>query len=165
VKAGLSADVLQHLQPCQLREFGRNPGTIDKCVAHVDIKLKGYGKALFQQPRGDEDTLGVAGIDITMANGPFQRLAVKTLRHQRLVAVTNGQRHKVKGLAVQGRGNGARHRLYDPLQFVRGEHDLARGGIANAVRCLAYTRLTNDLVDAPQRRIDYLTHVIILTYG
>src|SRR5581483_1080330 len=134
-------------------------------MAHVDIELKGNGKALFQQPGRDEDTLSVAGINVAMAKCAFHWRAVKALRYQSFVAFANGKRHKVEGLAVQGGGNGARHRAHNPLQIIRGKHDLAGGGIADAVRRLAHPRIANDVMDAPELCIDCLTHVIILTYG
>src|SRR6185437_13095961 len=100
-----------------------------------------------------------------MAGGPFRRRAIKALCDHRLVAVANGERHKVKSLALQRRGNWARHGADDPLKIVGREHDFARGGIADTVGRLVDSRIANNLLRGAELRIDRLTHAIILTYS
>ena len=100
-----------------------------------------------------------------MANGSVRRWSVKALSHQRFVPVANGQRHKVEGLALQGRSDRVRHRAYDSLQIVGRKHDLTGGGIADTVGCLVDSRIANNLLRGAELRIDGLTHVIILTYS
>jgi len=91
--------------------------------------------------------------------------AVKALGDHSLVAIANGQRHKVKSFALQRGSNWARHSANDPLQIVRWEHDLARGGVTDAVGCLVDSRVANNLLRGAELRIDCLTHAIILTYS
>src|SRR5215472_7214062 len=98
-----------------------------------------------------------------MADCSLKRRTIKALRYQGLVAVADGERHKIEGFAVKSGRNRARHRADNALQIVGREHDLSRSGITDAVRRLVHSRLTNDLVNAPKLSIDCLTHVIILT--
>src|ERR1700743_1129434 len=158
VETGFTADVAYNLRPRQFAELRRNAGFIDKRMAYVDIKLKGNGKALIQQLRGDKDALRIAGFNVAVTDGAFYERAVKVLGHQGFVAVTDGERDKIISLAVQRRGNGAGHGVDDAFQIAGRQCDFACGGVTDSVGCLGDPRFANNLLRVGGLRIDGLTH-------
>src|SRR5258708_33034453 len=101
VKAGFTAGVAGSLRPYQVGKFIGDSGVLHKGVSHIDVKLKGNGEPLIQQPRGNKHALRIARIDVAMADGSLRRRAVKAFGNQRLVAFADGERDKAKSLALQ----------------------------------------------------------------
>src|SRR5690348_2614800 len=98
----------------------RDAGTVHKGMGHIDIELKRYGKPIFQQPCGNEHTLGVARVNVAMTDGAVRKSRIKMLRNQRLIAFSDGERNKIKGFAVERRRDCAWNGLKHALQFIGG---------------------------------------------
>src|SRR5262249_14915815 len=110
-----------------------------------------------------ENALRVTALDIAMADGARGEGAVKALSDQGLVAFADGQRNKVKRLAIESARHGCGNSLHHALQLRRRQHDVAHGSVADAVGCLGYTHVANDLLRGAYRCVHSLAHGIILT--
>ncbi len=134
-------------------------------MSDIDVKLKRHREPVFHQARGDKNILSVAGFDIAMADGAVGERTIVLLGNERLVALAQRERDKVKCFAVEGRGNRARHGIDHPLKIGLGQIEIAGRGIADAVRRLGHGHFTDDVLCVAHLEICRLCHGVILTYS
>src|SRR5208282_2086123 len=121
-------------------------------MAYVDVELEGYGKFVVHQAGGDEDALGVAEIQVAMANGIVTESNVVTIGNDGFVALGNGERDEVIRFAGEGGGYRAGDGRDHALEIVVGNGDFTRAGIADSVGGLRNRVALHDFRGAADNR-------------
>ena len=86
----LSAGFVLHLLPDQIGESLRNPGPLHHGMANIDVELKSHRKLVIHQAGGNEHTLGIAQIEIAMADRVVAQGHVIAVGDHGFVALIHG---------------------------------------------------------------------------
>jgi len=124
------------LLPGQVGEILGHARAFDQRVPDVDVELERHRKFVVHQTRRDEDALRIAEIQVAMANRVVAERNVVAVGNHRLFPLGHGEGHKVVSLAAERSGHRHWHCGGHALEIVVGNGDLARAGIADAIRRL-----------------------------
>ena len=124
----------------------------------VDVELERDREFVVHQAGGNEHTLRIAQIQITVANGILAQRDIVAVGNQRLLALADGERNEVVSLAGERGRGGARDSGNHPVQIVLGNGDFPGTGVTNTVGRLRNRGGSNDVRGGAGNRRGGLRH-------
>jgi hypothetical protein len=121
-------------------------------VADIDVELESHGKFVVHQAGGDEDALGIAEIEVAMANGVVAEGHIIAIGDDGLVTLGYGEGYEVVRFAGECGGHRHGDRGDHAFEIVVGDGDFTGAGIADAVRGLRNRVALHDLRRAADDR-------------
>ena len=150
ILAGFPTHLRFGLRPGERGETIGNAGGLDKIVRHVNEELEGESEAVFNEARGNEDSLGVAEGGVAMADGAVAEFNRVSGRDEVLARIGNGERYEVVGSLAQRGSQPGRYGARETLKVGVGDAGFAEGGIPDAVGRILHRDLRGDFLGMPQ---------------
>ena len=105
-------------------------------MPNVDEKFERHRELVVHQARGDEDALGIAQVQIAMADCVVAEGYVIAVGDKGLIAVTDRQGNEVVSLAFQCRSDAGRNGGDHAVEVEGVDRDLAQAGVTDAIGSL-----------------------------